>query len=259
MTIGQAISRRPGEPWITRPKPRSQAQLRLFCFPYAGGSASIYRAWPDDLPRTIEVCAVALPGRGGRLLEAPFHNLLPMVRALSDAIVPYLDRPFAFFGHSMGALVAFELARHLRRQRRPTPIHLFVSGRSAPQLRRPGSGIHRLPRKAFVEGLRVLNGTPPEVLQSEEMLEMLLPALLADFTACAEYVYTGDAPLECPISAYGGRDDPEVTEDELRAWRDQTLRPFTMRLFEGDHFFLRSASADVLATISVPLRAFTTS
>jgi len=242
-----------------RPRPRHAAAVRLFCFPYAGGGAAIYRAWPDGLPSTIEVCAVALPGRGGRLGEAPFRDLSALVETLSDALLPGLDRPFAFFGHSMGALVAFELARLLRRQHRPNPAHLFVSGRAAPQLRRASSTIHHLPREGFLEGLRLLNGTPPEVLGNAELLDVALPALHADFTACAEYVYAPDAPLACPISAFGGEEDPEVAEEDVGEWRDQTVRAFSMRIFSGDHFFLRSAEREVLAAVAVPLRAMATS
>lgn len=255
MTIGPQTFQRPAEPWLLRPRPRAAARLRLFCFPYAGGGAAVYRAWPDELPSSIDVCAVALPGRGGRLAEEPFRDLHALVGALSDALLPRLDRPFAFFGHSMGALVAFELARLLRRQRRPTPSHLFVSGRAAPQLRRAGSRIHRLPREAFLEGLRLLNGTPPEVLGNDELLEVVLPALHADFTACAEYVYAPDTPLECPISAFGGEEDPEVAEEDISAWRDQTARAFTMRVFSGDHFFLRSARSELLSAVAALLHA----
>ena len=259
MTIGPQSSEQRGEPWLMRPRPRSAAAVRLFCFPYAGGGAAIYRGWPDGLPGTIEVCAVALPGRGGRLGEVPYRELFPLVKTLSDALLPTLDRPFAFFGHSMGALVAFELARLLRRQHRPTPAHLFVSGRAAPQLRRASSTIHRLPREGFLEGLRLLNGTPPEVLGNAELLEVVLPALHADFTVCAEYRYAPDAPLECPISAFGGDEDPEVAEEDVGAWRDQTMRAFSMRIFAGDHFFLRSTQREVLRAVAAPLCAHSTS
>jgi surfactin synthase thioesterase subunit len=131
-----------------------------------------------------------LPGRKDRLHEAPFTRLPPLVQALSGAIFPYLDKPFAFFGHSMGALIAFELVRHLRRQQRPTPVHLFVSGHGAPELDTPRSPIHQLPHHAFIEELCRLNGTPDEVFKNEELLELLLPALRADFAVCEEYVYT---------------------------------------------------------------------
>lgn len=237
------------DPWVSRPKPNPGAQMRLFCFPYAGGGTAVFHAWPSGLPRAVEVCSLRLPGRESRLQEAPFNRLPLAVQALSDAILPYLDKPFAFFGHSMGALIAFELARHLRRQQSATPVHLFVSGCSAPQLDTSETPIHQLPHDAFIEELRRLSGTPDEVLQNNEILELLLPALRADFAVCEEYLYVPDGPLDCPISASGGQNDPEVTEEALGAWREQTRGAFDLQLFAGNHFFLHSARGRLLEFI----------
>jgi len=237
------------DPWVSRPKPNPGAQMRLFCFPYAGGGTAVFHAWPSGLPRAVEVCSLRLPGRESRLQEAPFNRLPLAVQALSDAILPYLDKPFAFFGHSMGALIAFELVRHLRRQQRATPVHLFVSGCSAPQLYTSEPPIHQLPHDAFIEELRRLSGTPDEVLQNNEILELLLPALRADFAVCEEYLYVPDGPLDCPISASGGQNDPEVTEEALGAWREQTRGAFDLQLFAGNHFFLHSARGRLLEFI----------
>jgi medium-chain acyl-[acyl-carrier-protein] hydrolase len=227
----------------------------LFCFPYAGGGTSVFHAWPAYLPRTVEVCLIKLPGREDRLAELPFNRLPPLVEALSEAMLRYLDRPFVFFGHSMGALLAFELARRLRRKQRPPPEHLFVSGCVAPQLRLSGSPVHQLPQEAFIEELRRLNGTPEEVLQNEEMLELVLPVLRADFALCWEYGYTIDVPLDCAISAYGGCSDPGVRKEDLWAWREQTSGQFALRLFRGDHFFLHTTCRELLGVISTELNA----
>ena len=174
------ISTTPTNPWIARVRPTNGAVLRLFCFPYAGGGAAAYRPWSNELPSQIDVCAVQLPGRETRLREAPFTRIGPLVETLERALRPYCDLPAAYFGHSMGALIAFELARQQRRLGRPGPVRLFVSGHHGPQLPDPHKPLHRLPKDEFVAELRRLNGTPEVVLQNAEIMELLLPYLRAD-------------------------------------------------------------------------------
>jgi medium-chain acyl-[acyl-carrier-protein] hydrolase len=234
--------------WVTCSRPRTQARLRLFCFPYAGGGASIFRAWPDDLPG-MQVCPVQLPGRENRLREPCFIRLEPLVQALVQALPPYLDMPYAFFGHSLGALIGFELARALVRENRSGPVHLFVSGHSAPQVQSLEPPIHQLPEPDFIKELRCLNGTPGEVLQHAELMALLLPVLRADFAINETYVYTPGTLLDCPISAFGGLQDNLASRDDLAAWRDQTRSTFTLRMFPGDHFFLHSARPLLLRAI----------
>ena len=226
-------------PWINCPKPNPQARLRLFCFPYAGTGASTFRTWSDQLPPDIEVCPVQLPGREKRLSEPLFTHLSPLVKILALILLPYLDRPFAFFGHSMGALVSFELTRKLRHHKAPSPMHLFVSGRRAPQIPNPDPPIHQLPDNAFVGELRRYNGTPEAVLQNPELRSLFLPILRADLAINETYTYISEAPLDCPISAFGGLQDKEVSRKELDAWRDQTNTTFSLSMFPGDHFFLK--------------------
>jgi medium-chain acyl-[acyl-carrier-protein] hydrolase len=225
--------------WISFRKPGSQARLRLFCFPYAGAGAVIFRTWSDALPADVEVCPIQLPGRGTRLMERPFTQLSPLVEALAQALVPLLDKPFAFFGHSLGALVSFELARRIRRQYDVHPVRLFVSASHAPQVLPRGAPIHTLPEKEFLAELRRLNGTPSELLDHEELMEIMLPVLRADFAVYETYVYSTDPPLNCPISAFGGVDDRRVNYSDLEAWRTQTNLSFSLRMFPGDHFFLK--------------------
>ena len=150
--------------WLAFHKLNPQARLRLFCFHYAGGSARVFREWHDLLP-TVEVCPLQLPGRGTRIKEGSVRRVAPLVEQLARELSPKLDMPFAFFGHSMGALIGFELARLLRRERGLNPAHLFISGRRAPQLRAAGPPIHNLPDDEFIERLRDYNGTPEEVLR----------------------------------------------------------------------------------------------
>lgn len=235
--------------WVTCPKPKAQARLRLFCFPYAGGGASIFRTWPDDLPPSIQICSIQLPGRESRLREPCFTRLEPLVQALVQALSPYLDVPYAFFGHSLGALIGFELARALVRENRPSPVHLFVSGHSAPQVQSLDPPIHQLPEPDFIKELRHLNGTPGEVLQNAELMALLLPVLRADFAINETYVYIPGTLLDCPISAFGGLQDSLVSRDGLAAWCDQTYSTFALRMFPGDHFFLHSARPPLLRAI----------
>jgi medium-chain acyl-[acyl-carrier-protein] hydrolase len=225
--------------------------MRLFCFPYAGGGASVFRAWARDLPKDVEVAAVQLPGRESRLIEEPFGEIGEIVQALTSAVRPFLDRSYAFFGHSMGTLVAFELARELRRRGERGPVRLIVSGHRAPQLCRRRGAIHHLPQNDFVAELRRLNGTPEEVLHDPELMSVVLPTLRADFGACERYVYQPDDPLNCPISAFGGLQDPDVARDDLAAWREQTRGELVLRMLPGDHFFLRAGTARVLLQLAV--------
>ncbi|HAJ59522.1 MAG TPA: hypothetical protein DCP31_09835 [Cyanobacteria bacterium UBA8543] len=236
--------------WITHPPLNSQARLRLFCFPHAGAGASIYRAWSDNLPPEIEVCPIQLPGREDRLGETPFTRLLPLIGTLAPLLRPYLDIPFAFFGHSFGALLSFELAREFRKQKFPTPVHLFVSGSRAPQIPDLDLPIHRLPDPKFIESLRRFNGTRPEVLQNPELLQLFLPALRSDFAILETYFYATQERLNCPISAFGGLEDKKVSYEQLDAWRDQTHGDFTLQMFPGDHFFWHNNHKSLLKAIA---------
>jgi medium-chain acyl-[acyl-carrier-protein] hydrolase len=229
----------PVDSWISFRKPSPHARLRLFCFPYAGAGALIFRAWSDSLPADVEVCPVQFPGRGTRLMERPFTQLLPLVESLTQGLAPLLDKPFAFFGHSLGALVSFEVARQIRREYDVHPARLFVSAGPAPQIPHRGPPIHTLPDKELLAELRRLNGTPSELLEHKELMEIMLPLLRADFAAYETYVYSNEPPLDCPIFAFGGLQDRKVDSSELEAWRDQTSISFSLRMVPGDHFFLK--------------------
>ncbi len=242
--------------WITCPKKNLHPRLRLFCFPYAGGGASMYHTWSNYLPADIEVCPIQLPGRENRLQEAPFNRLLPLVETLASVLRPYLNIPFAFFGHSMGALISFELARQLRRQGDPTPVHLFVSSRPAPQI--PDlDPIHQLPQHSFLAELqRRYNGVPNILIQNTEMLQLFLPIMRADMTICETYAYIDEAALNLPISAFGGLQDHHVSQDDIIFWRHQTSETFTLQMLNGDHFFLRDARIPLLNVIAEELIQF---
>jgi medium-chain acyl-[acyl-carrier-protein] hydrolase len=230
--------------------------LRLFCFPYAGGNSLIYRAWPFGLPENVEICAIQLPGHGNRLPEPLFNSLTPLVSALALQLLPYLNKPFAFFGHSMGGLISFELARLLRRECRQRPQHLFISGHRAPHTRDTEKRTFELPEAEFIEELRRLNGTPREVLDHPELISLMAPVLRADFTIAQTYEYLDEGPLDCDLTVYGGLRDIDVTREHLEAWRTYTSGNFNLRMFPGDHFFLHNSRPSLLQTMSLELRRF---
>ncbi len=250
------MRKEPLSPWIQYWQPKFETRLRLFCFPYAGGSAAIFRLWPELLPPQIEVWPVQLPGRERRISEQPFEHLDPLIDALMEALLSYLDEPYAFFGHSMGALISFELTRALRKTGSTAgPMRLCVSGHRAPQLPDTLPPVHNLPEHRFIEELQRLKGTPEEVLQHPELLQLLFPLLRADFAVCETYTYTHQAPLTCPISAFGGLRDGEVPCESIVAWCDQTRGPFNVHFFDGGHFFLREQQASLLRILAHDLLA----
>jgi len=235
--------------WIRTFAPAPHAALRLFCFHYVGGSASAFRTWAQRLAPGVEVSAVQLPGRETRIREAPFTDLLALAERVAAELTPLLNgKPFAFFGHSMGALLAFEVTRELRRRGLPAPVHLFASSAAAPQ-NRMGRTRHTLGDAELVEELRRLGGTPEEVLQHEELLQLVLPLLRADFSVVDTYRYREEEPLDVPLSAFGGREDDGVTEAHLRDWQSQTRAPFALRLFPGGHFYLHAHEGEVAAEV----------
>lgn len=235
-------------------RPHSQARLRLFCFPYAGAGASVFRAWTNELSAEIEVVPVQLPGRETRIRETPFTDITPLVEVLANSLADHTGIPFAFFGHSMGALISYELAQKLRHQGAPTPDHLFVSGRRAPQLPNEKSPLHTLAEEELLERLRELNGTPEEVFQHPELIKVWLPAIRADFAVCENYVYREAPPLDCPTTAFGGLEDVHVSRDALEGWGNHTRAAFKLRMLPGDHFFLHQSRLMLLRAITDDLR-----
>jgi medium-chain acyl-[acyl-carrier-protein] hydrolase len=225
----------------------------MFCFPYAGGAASAYRGWPGDLPETVDVCAVQLPGRESRIAETAPRTLAEAIPAITAALRPMLDIPYVLFGHSMGGLLAFEIAREFRRAGYPDPVHLVVSGRPAPQLPNRGSPIHDLPTPNFLQAIREFDGTPAEVFENEQLVELVLPTLRADFALVENYVYKPAARLGMPISAFYGDGDMAVGRADAAAWQEQTTGSFSLHDLPGGHFFLRTAHRQLLRQITADL------
>jgi medium-chain acyl-[acyl-carrier-protein] hydrolase len=238
----------PANPWLPYCKGSSNGKLRLFCLPFAGGAASIFRTWTAILGPDIEVAPIELPGRGTRFREKPVSDLLALAQAVCTGILPRLDRPFLLFGHSMGALLGFEVIRHLRKAYGMEPLLFFAAGRNGAHI--PEATIsYNLPDQQIMERLQDLNGTPQGLMEHPEFKTLMMPALRADFAISETYVYAADAPLDCPIVALGGISDPETTTEGLDAWRQHTRSFFRLRLFPGEHFFLNTAKELMLQTM----------
>lgn len=200
--------------------------------------------------------AVQLPGRETRLLEPPFREMGPLTMALTDAVVAELDKPFAIFGHSMGARLGFELARELRRRGMPAPAVLFVSACKAPHLpRTPLPPLEMMPEHIFVARLRSMNGTPPEILENPELLELVLPGIRGDFAVVDGYEYSDEPALDCPIRAFGGTQDTEAREDELLGWQVHTTSSFGLRMLAGGHFVIATERDEITRRIVAELQA----
>jgi medium-chain acyl-[acyl-carrier-protein] hydrolase len=249
------ISMDPGR-WLVTPRPKPTAPVRLLCLPFAGGAASAYRSWGDLFGPDVEVTAVQLPGREMRLREPRFDRVEPLVAAVADVLQASPDpRPYAVFGHSMGALIAFELVRELRRRGRPLPVALVASGRNAPHLPPRDPLMHPLPHDQFVERLRRFEGTPAAVLEHEELMEMLIPLLRDDFAVNEAYTHRPEAPLDLPLLAMGGTDDEEATPAGVGEWAGYTTGPFDLKIYPGGHFFLNQLAGDVTRAVREAIRA----
>ncbi|TVP47775.1 MAG: thioesterase [Gemmatimonadales bacterium] len=237
-------------PWTLSFERRPDAELRLYCFPHAGVGGSAYRSWSDRLPEWIELNAVQLPGRENRFRERPIRDMEALAESVTEGLTPSLDRPFAFFGHSMGALVAYEVARILEGRKGPRPRHLFVSGRRAPQLPRREPLMSHLPDESFVAEIgRRYGGIPHTLLAQPDLLALFLPSLRADMEALEAHTHRHGSLLSCPVRAYGGRADALARAAELEAWAESTTDRFGMRLFDGGHFYLQAALPALLGDL----------
>jgi len=239
--------------WMPYGQDHPDARLRLFCFPCAGSGASMFRTWTRYLPAGVDLRAVQLPGRENRRQEAPYTDLKPLVSDAAVALEPLLDKPFAMFGHSMGALVAFEAAREIRRRSGPVPIHLFLSSYPAGQTLGSRQLIADLPEEDFLAAALDYNWVPEQLLKNRELTTAVLSIFRADVAACESYAYLHETPFACPISAFGGLEDRHVDRSDLLAWREQTLGSFRLRLFPGDHAYFQGCRERLVSAIAAAL------
>ncbi|MGH2352606.1 MAG: thioesterase II family protein [Chloroflexota bacterium] len=233
--------------WLMAWRATPDVRLRLFCFPYAGAGPSMFRWWPAGLPASVDVIGIQLPGREGRFREPCLTRMEDLIPPLAEAVHPFLDRPFALFGHSMGALAGFELARHLRRTGGPAPARLIVSAMGAPHVPSVAPPISHLPDAAFcAEVQRRYHGIPDEILREPELLDLLLPVLRSDIRLIERYRCAPDAPLGAPITALGGDQDPWSQPERLDPWRAHTVGGLTIRMYPGGHFFINTSPGPIL-------------
>lgn len=240
--------------WIRRFQPRPTARVRLVCLPHAGGSATFFAGLPALLDPEVEVLAVQYPGRQDRRGEPFVESLDHLARAVADELLPWADRPLALFGHSLGAVLGFEVARSLTAAGH-VPAALFVSGRRAPSRQRREYA-HALDDEGLLREIRTLSGTDDRVLADEELLRMVLPAVRADYRIVENYRYTPGPPLDCPLTVFTGADDPKVSADEAEAWREHTTDVFDLVTLSGGHFFLTAHQERLAEVITKGLTPF---
>jgi len=237
--------------WFVCPQVNAKAETRLFLFPYAGAGPAVFGTWIAELPDRLEGYVAHYPGRGSRHNEPPLKRLAALVDGLAQSIQPLLDKPFALFGHSLGGLAAFELARRLRQNQLPQPTVLFISACRAPHIPDPHAPIHGLSDPEFLQSLQQLNGIPSGLLDQPDAIQLLLPILRADFEAVESHPFNaGEPPLDCPILVFGGLDDPRVSRDHLKGWSLHTNSRFESQHFPGDHFFINNVKDSIIETIA---------
>jgi medium-chain acyl-[acyl-carrier-protein] hydrolase len=241
-----------GSPWIGRVR-REAARVRLFCLPFPGAGAPEFLPWAALLPPDVELCAVQLPGRADRFDEEPRTELRSLVADIATAMAPYADLPYALFGHSGGALLAFELSRTLAVE----PIRLFVSAEPAPELPRSGPALRDLDDAEFLRQFVARGGLAPEVAALPELVDLVLPTLRADVTWCETYEFRPGPPLACPITAFAGLGDPVTSAGEVDQWAAHTAAAFERHLVDGGHLFVRDSVESVVKHVVTALSAGT--
>lgn len=240
------------ERWIRSFHPAAGSHTRLFCFPYAGGAASYYFPFSARLTPGIEVRAIQYPGRQDRRTEPCIESIPELADIVADAVIDSIDEPYAFFGHSMGAIVAYEVAQRLQRRTGSGPRWLFASARRAPSQGRP-ENVHLRGDKGLVAELRLLGGTDPRWLDDDELLATILPSVRSDYRAIETYRHVPGPLLDCPITALIGDDDPYTTVDEMVAWREHSTGPFNIHQMPGGHFFVDTHRQEVIDILSSTL------
>ena len=236
--------------WFFCKNPRPQAAVRLFCFPFGGGGASIFHNWSDAMGEHIEVRALQLPGRETRFREPRETDFNNLIKDIVTALNAYQDKPFAMFGYSLGSLLAFEVCRELRRQNMKTPLHLFIAALSAPQLPPPHPPISSLQDQEFVQKVEYYYQPQGEAWNNLELRNLLLPVLKDDIALYESYVYREEPPLMCPIDVFAGDRDRATPVESTQYWSHQTSNRMEHHVFDGGHFFIDNAVREIQSLVS---------
>lgn len=239
--------------WLPKLGSNPDASIRLFCVPYAGGGASVYYPWKAAVPHIFELCPIQLPGREDRMEEPCIDDFFRIVDVLAPIVGRHLELPYVIYGHSMGAGLAFELARRLRRDYGKQPLHLFVAAHRSPNKPYSYPSAHAASDDQTLEILRRFNGMPRALLENRELLEVFLPILRSDLSVCESYVYEGRSNLDCPITLFTGALDGNVAPHDIAGWEAQTAAQFTHHVINGHHFFLKSHKEELLNTMFTAL------
>jgi medium-chain acyl-[acyl-carrier-protein] hydrolase len=243
-----------GNRWLLSSSSRERPRLRLYCLPYAGRGASLYAPWLREALPGVEICPIHIPGREARLSEPAITDLALLVAALVEALPFDGEVPYALFGHSMGGLIAFELARALQRMGAATPMALFISACPWPPAREAQPSLRDAPDSALLQRLRELNGTPSGVLDNTELMQLILPIFRADIALIETYQYAQSVPLSCPLHAFVGSADHKVTRRHMLPWAQETAGLFTLNEFTGDHYFIHTCHDALMRTLYSCLR-----
>ena len=235
--------------WLPYKQPSQDTDLRIFAFPYAGGGASSLRRLSQQMPASIDLCPVQLPGREGRIAEDPVTELAELGEMLVAALGEYLDLPYALLGYSMGAIVALEFASSISKHKLLPPKHFLACARGGPNIRPRWSGKQIPSNQELIDRLRELGGTTTEVINSTELLDIILPILRADYALNSSYILS-DFRLECPVTVIGGLDDLAVSPDCLRSWSVVSATPCRQKMLRGGHFFIQERPVEFAAAIA---------
>lgn len=242
--------------WASVPRPVNNPKLRLICFPPAGSGTVIYQKWVASFPSDVEVWIVRLPGRETRLRDPLFYDMSSLVESLADTLNPYLDIPYILFGHSLGSLICFELTRYLRRFNKPLPLHLLLSGHRAPHRPPLNPPIHQASDEEFLARIKDMGGTPDAFFEMKDLVELMLPALRADFTIWETYQYREEYPLDIPMTVFGSDGDGDAAEADFYAWEQHTTKPFEIHMFHGNHFYFQDDPTALLELINGSLQSY---
>ncbi|MFT5757213.1 MAG: medium-chain acyl-[acyl-carrier-protein] hydrolase [Alteromonadaceae bacterium] len=236
--------------WFVIPKPNVHADLKLICFPYAGGSTSTYLSWVNYLPSNVELVIIQAPGRGSRIFEPLYSDMTALTDELVRLIPNVLNKPYIFYGHSLGSRVAFELMDKLSKLKHSSPQHFIASGSRGPHKLSEKKKVAHLPDSEFIDELYRLNGTPKAVIDNKELMDLFLPVLKADFGIAEQYCYSGNTIFECPVSVFGGNEDIDIKSTDLICWQEHFSMKVDLHLISGNHFFVDSNKEVVLQKVN---------